>query len=118
MSPPSSLPNELRISVTGHRDSPYPGGVAEAVDRLLEGIKQTLESACEFPRGECGSQKKHVHKILDLLVRGVGFWPLSRLPRMENRWDLCRNRFAFKPAIWAVPAAFCRSLMLIGYHPE
>jgi len=52
---PLSIPYELRIGVTGHRNLPDPAAVARAVERLLDALRQTLETAAESPRGECGS---------------------------------------------------------------
>jgi hypothetical protein len=100
MSPPGPFPYELRIGVTGHRDLPDPGSVTVAVDRLLEGIKQTLESACEFPRGACGSPKKHVHKILDLLAQGLRF----ALPRTAPHVPAERRT----PITWTVVSPLAR----------
>jgi len=48
---------ELRIGVTGHRKLADSAEMAEAVQRLLAQMEQTLSWAAEFPEGPAGSPR-------------------------------------------------------------
>ncbi len=74
--PPRSIPYELRIGVTGHRNLSNPAEVARAVERLLDRLQRTFESAAEFPRGPAGSQQNLSQRVTTLLARCVKWaWP-------------------------------------------
>lgn len=50
-----SIPHELRIGVTGHRDLPNLKGVQSAVDDVLTHMRGVFERAAESPLGECSA---------------------------------------------------------------
>ncbi len=79
---PANLPYELRIGVTGHRRLSDPERIITAVDKLLDQIQGTLESAAESPRGPTGSKHSWVQQLDSALARCVGLaWrslPLNR----------------------------------------
>jgi hypothetical protein len=68
------LPYQLHLGVTGHRKLANVDAVAKAVDRLLDHIQSTLESASQYPRGRAGRRhnswcRRPLSWIDGLLVR-------------------------------------------------
>lgn len=77
------FPYELRIGVTGHRNLADPDAVEQAVERLLDRIQDTLESANEFPRGPAGPKQSwiaRIDRVLVLLAR-LFWWTIPVTPR-------------------------------------
>lgn len=68
-----SLPYELRIGVTGHRNLPNPEGVERAVEAVLAHLQGVFQHASEFPLGQAGSHEGWGRRCDRLLLRAAKF---------------------------------------------
>lgn len=66
-----SIPYELRIGVTGHRNLPNRKDVERAVEALLAQLRGVFERAAEFPLGESGSHQGWGKRCDRLLLRAA-----------------------------------------------
>ena len=68
-----SLPYELRIGVTGHRNLPNPEAVERAVEAVLAHLRGVFERAAEFPLGKAGSYEGWNKRCDRFLLRAAKY---------------------------------------------
>ena len=83
-----SLPYELRIGVTGHRELANPDAVRLAVNGLLEQLHAIFSAASEYPFGPAGFETDASRKVLG--PKGYVFGNVSAC-RPDNRRALVEN---------------------------
>lgn len=68
----TALPYELRIGVTGHRHLSDAAAVAQAVERVLDHLQDTLPAAASVPDGRAGSPRAPLHwTVVSPLAKGA-----------------------------------------------